>query len=205
MEAVRGVVAAGSKVTAQAGVEALQSGGNAVDAAVSAALATAAGEPSLTSLAGGGVLLHRDGQSGQVTLCDFSPNAPGLGAPAEHPMEFFPVQLQFGPTTQTFHIGRAAAAVPGGLAGLMAAHERWGSLPLAAVVAPACRMLRQGVMLDAFQQACIELLAPILTHSAGSREVFAPCCGPLLAAGRGGSHSRAPRKVRSSGARKSGW
>jgi len=171
----RGVVAAGSPETAEAGVEALQAGGNAVDAAVAAAIATAAGEPALTS--------HRDGPSGRVTICDFSPNAPGLGAPAEQTMDFFPVQLQFGPATQVFHIGRAAAAVPGGLAGLMAAHHRWGRLPLARVVAPACRMLRAGVVLSAFQQSCIDLLAPILNHSAGSREVFAPG-GELLQSGQ---------------------
>ena len=183
MARVEGVVAAGSQATAQAGVEALQAGGNAVDAAVAAALSTAAGEPPLTSLAGGGVLLHRDGSSGQVTICDFSPDAPGLGAPAEHAMDFFPVQLQFGPASQTFHIGRAAAAVPGGLHGLMGAHGRWGSLPLPELVAPACRLLREGVQLDDFQQACIDLLEPILTHSEGSRQVFAPC-GELLGEGR---------------------
>ncbi len=182
MEDHRGVVAAGSKATARAGIEMLRQGGNAVDAVVAAGLATAAGEPALTSLAGGGVLLHYSAQRDEVTICDFSPNAPGLGAPAEHPMEFFPVQLQFGPTTQTFHIGRAAAAVPGALPGLMGALERWGSLPLAEIVAPACRMLRQGVVLDDFQKSCIDLLSQILMHSEGCRRIFAPR-GELLELG----------------------
>ena len=56
---MRGAVAAGSKITAEAGAAMLRDGGNAVDAAVAACFATAAGEPVLTSLAGGGALLVR--------------------------------------------------------------------------------------------------------------------------------------------------
>ena len=178
-----GVVAAGSQATAQAGVEILQAGGNAVDAVVASALATSAGEPPLTSLAGGGVLLHYDAKLAEATICDFSPNAPGLGGSSDHEKDFFPVELNFGPATQTFHIGRASAAVPGGLPGLMGALDRWGRLPLTEVVAPVCRLLRKGVLLNDFMQGCIDLLEPILLQSESSRRIFAPG-GSLLRTGQ---------------------
>lgn len=178
----RGLVAAGSAATAGIGVDILRRGGNAADAAVAAALGTAGGEPPLTSLAGGGVLLHHRADSGRVEICDFSPDTPGRGSGPPADGEFFPVELQFGPARQVFHIGRAAAAVPAGLEGLLAAHRRWGRLPLAELVEPVCRLLRRGIALDTFQQSCIDLLAPILLHSAGSRRVFTSG-GRLLRAG----------------------
>jgi gamma-glutamyltranspeptidase/glutathione hydrolase len=123
----RGVVAAGSETTATAGGEILAAGGNAVDAAVAACLATAAGEPTLTSLAGGGVMLYRNGQTGKVTISDFFANAPGLGGEPQQ-KDFFSIELDFGPTVQSFHIGAASAAIPGVIPGLMEAHDRWGLL-----------------------------------------------------------------------------
>ena len=54
---MKGAVAAGSTITAEAGAAMLRAGGNAVDAAVAACFATAAGEPVLTSLAGVGALI----------------------------------------------------------------------------------------------------------------------------------------------------
>src|SRR6187401_1816103 len=74
-EAMRGVIAAGSAATAEAGVRILSKGGNAVDAAVAACFATTAGEPTLTSLAGGGMMIFRT-RAGDVAVCDFFSDAP---------------------------------------------------------------------------------------------------------------------------------
>ena len=55
----KGVVSAGSQSTAEAGIQMLRQGGNAVDAAVAAAFAVSAGEPTVTSLGGAGLsLIH---------------------------------------------------------------------------------------------------------------------------------------------------
>ncbi len=173
---MKGVVAAGSRATAEAGAEILRRGGNAVDAAVAACFATSAGEPVLTSLAGAGVMIHRDGQTGGVEICDFFANTPGLGLGGERPelaaLDFFGVDLHFGPTTQVFHIGRGAAAVPGVLPGLCAALDRWGSLPLTEVIAPACRQMREGVVIGPWQAVAVHLLTPILLHTEAGRRQF---------------------------------
>ena len=139
---------------------------------VAACLATSAAEPSLTSLAGGGAMLYHDAASGSFSYCDCFANAPGIGAPPARGLDFFAVDLNWGPTLQRFHIGRGSAAVPGLLPGVFAAQERWGQLPSAEVVAPACRMMREGVTLDAYRISTFELLEPILLHSAKTRAIY---------------------------------
>jgi gamma-glutamyltranspeptidase/glutathione hydrolase len=179
---VRGAIAAGSRPTAEAGAEVLQAGGNAADAAVAAGFATAAGEPTLTSLAGGGALLFYDAARGEVRACDFFANAPGLGAPAASELDFAAVDVSFGPATQQFFVGAGAAAVPGTLPGLCTALERWGRLPLREVIRPAVRALREGAALEPFQQRVTRMLQRILTRSPASARLFAPG-GRLLDSG----------------------
>jgi len=168
-----GVVAAGSVPTAEIAATILARGGNAVDAAAAACFGTAVGEPSLTSLAGGGMIIHRDGRTGKVTVCDCFSNAPRGGPEGVPNFDYRGVDLDFGPTTQRFCIGAGAAAVPGVIPGLCTALERWGSMDLKEVVAPACAQLRQGALMGAYQGFAMKLLGPILTDQASGRSVFA--------------------------------
>jgi len=176
---VRGVVAAGSQPTAEAAVQILRAGGNAVDAAVAACFATSASEPVLTSLAGAGAMTVHLADRRDVTVCDFFANAPGLqpssATPNKDIIDFFDVELDFGPTRQRFHIGAGAAAVPAAIPGLCSAHERWGRMPLAEVLQPACQLLREGVKIGPFQAYAIQLLRPILTVSTAGKDQF--CTG----------------------------
>ncbi|RLB63166.1 MAG: gamma-glutamyltransferase [Deltaproteobacteria bacterium] len=171
---MQGVIACGSEPTAAAGTEILKRGGNAADAAVAACLATATGEPTLTSLAGAGIMIYRSAASGEVTICDFISDAPKLGPDDVDQVEFLGVDLDFGPATQRFYIGAGSAAVPGVIPGLCQVLERWGTMSFAEVVKPACRLLREGVDIGEYQGACAQLLVPILTRNAGGRAVFAP-------------------------------
>lgn len=179
----KGIIAAGSKTTAEAGAEMFRRGGNAVDAAVAACFATSAGEPSLTSLAGAGLMLYRNGKTGETTLCDFFADAPGLGgklAPEE--LDFSGVELDFGPTTQTFFIGAGSSAVPGVIPGICQALERWGSKRLAEVVEPAIASLREGAVMGPHQARAARLLEPILNREVPSRKLYCPH-GHILAEG----------------------
>ncbi len=174
-----GVIAAGSEQSAAAGREVFLRGGNAADAAVAGAFAAAAGDPAIVSLAGGGLLIHRCGTSGEVGVCDFFSTAPGLGADREEAarrrgVELIPFDVHFGDggATQRFFIGRGAAAVPGVLRGLEAAQRRWGKLPLSTVLAPSIRFLREGVRLSSFQVECSAILAEFLRRSALGRDLI---------------------------------
>src|SRR5207244_7798025 len=74
---MRGAVAAGHKLTAEAGAEVLREGGNAVDACIAAACMSWVTESTLTSPGAGGFLLVRASSTGPVRLHDFFTAMPG--------------------------------------------------------------------------------------------------------------------------------
>ncbi|MEE2757775.1 MAG: gamma-glutamyltransferase [Myxococcota bacterium] len=169
-----GVISAGSTPTAETGAKILANGGNAIDAAVGACFAVAAGEPTLTSLAGGGMMMVHSARTGQTIVHDFFGNAPRLAQGEVPHLDFYPIKLDYGPTTQKFYVGQGAAGVPGVIPGLCLALERWGTQPLSEVIKPACALLRNGAVIGAGQAALAQFLKPILTETAASRAIFAP-------------------------------
>src|SRR5947207_10241673 len=102
-----GVVAAGHPVSAQAGADVLREGGNAVDAALGAMLASFACEPLLTGLGAGGYMLVLE-PGREPALLDFFIEAPGRGADISARAELIPVRVSFGDAIQVFNIGAAS-------------------------------------------------------------------------------------------------
>ncbi|MEE2786419.1 MAG: gamma-glutamyltransferase [Myxococcota bacterium] len=172
MDAQGGVVAGGSEPVVDAGAQVLREGGNAIDALVAASLAIASGEPTVTSLGGGGMLIYRDAQSGKVSVLDFFSNAPAMQQNQQRELDFFAIELNYGPATQRFHIGAGSAAVPGMIPGLFEALEKWGSWSVADVCAPAVKYLREGSPLGAGQGVLANFLSPILNHNEATRRAF---------------------------------
>jgi len=170
----RAVVAAGHGAVCDAGVVALEAGGNAFDATVAAGFAGAVAEPALTSLGGGGFLLARP-TGGRASLFDFFVDTPGreLTGRALEP-HFVPVTVRFPASEQVFNVGLGSVGVPGMLRGLLHAHQRLGRLPLSEVVAPAVRLAREGVELNGHQAYFLELLRPIMTLTEGGRRIYEP-------------------------------
>lgn len=168
-----GVIAAGGPETAAAGAAMLQQGGNAVDAAVAAAFASFVAEVGVVHLGGSGLAQIYDPQHGRSLVYDFFSNMPGLGR-ADKPtaMDFAEVTIDFGATTQSFHLGRAAVAVPGNIVGLCRLAADYGRLPLAVLLEPARQLAQDGVALHPFQADTCKLLAPLYLHTAGMRVIF---------------------------------
>src|SRR6266511_3335828 len=102
MPSMRGVVAAGHPLTAEAGADALRAGGNAVDAALAAMLAAFAAEPLLTGLGAGGYMLVGT-PDGRDVLLDFFVEAAGRGLQAGSRAELLPVNVSFGDAVQVFN------------------------------------------------------------------------------------------------------
>ena len=170
-----GVIAAGSQETARAGAAILEQGGNAVDAAVAAAFASFIAEIGVVHLGGSGMAQIYNPVSGHGTVYDFFSATPGLGrAGMPASLDFGKVTVDFGATTQEFHLGRGSVAVPGNIRGLCQMAADYGRLPLAQLLAPAIRLARDGLHLEPFQTETCELLAPLYTHTAGMRHVFQP-------------------------------
>ena len=168
---MRGVVAAGHPLTAEAGASVLREGGNAVDAAVCAVLASFSVESPLTGLGAGGFMLVHD--KGENALIDFFVAAPGKDG-THRGAELVPVPVYFDDTPQTFNVGDASCGVPGLPAGLAHALERFGSAPLADLVGPGVKLAREGAPVNAEQAYIFEILAPIYEAFEHTRELYAP-------------------------------
>ncbi|MFW5927372.1 MAG: gamma-glutamyltransferase [Wenzhouxiangella sp.] len=161
--------ASGHHATTAAAVEVLEAGGNAADAAIAAAFSATVAEPLLCSVGGGThAVVHRRGRA-PVALDAFV-HTPRRRRSSD--LDFYPITGDFGPDTQEFHVGMAAIATPGMLAGIEALHERHGSMPLKELVAPAARLARAGVELNEIQHYTLRILEPIVRASNGSARLF---------------------------------
>ncbi|HET6551156.1 MAG TPA: gamma-glutamyltransferase, partial [Solirubrobacter sp.] len=159
--------AAGHPLTADAGAGILRAGGNAVDAALAALMTSFIAEPLLTGLGAGGYLLVAP-PGGEPVLLDFMVAAPGAGERA--PLDA--VVVDFGDAVQVFHIGASSCGVYGAPAGIASAAERFGTVPLADLAAPAAALARAGVETNAMQGYLWELLAPIVLATPEARRRY---------------------------------
>jgi gamma-glutamyltranspeptidase/glutathione hydrolase len=179
LAAMKGALAAGHPLTAEAGADVLRAGGNAVDACIAAATVSWVCESSLTGPGGGGFLLVHRADEGRTRLLDFFVALPE--GPADRG-ELLQLAVDFdGDTQQLFHTGPAAVAVPGTALGLWEAHRRFGSVPWPELLAPAARLAREGVVLDEPRSYLHGILDPLLRHSPEGDALY----GPVRALGVG--------------------
>jgi len=129
-------------MAARAGAEMLRRGGNAVDAAIASAFTLSVVEPYNSGLGGGGFLLVRDGGNGAITIVDYREKAP---ASATRDMYIGP---DGNPVPGASLDGYRAAGVPGTVAGLCRAAERFARLPLATLLCPAIEIAEHGFPAD---------------------------------------------------------
>ncbi len=169
---MKGVVAAGHPLTAEAGAQVLREGGNAVDAAICAVLTSFAVESPLTGFGAGGFMMVHRGE--ETVLIDFFVAAPGKDG-VERGVELAPVPVHFdADTVQTFYVGPASCGVPGTAAGLELALQRFGSASLADLAAPGIRLAREGAPVNTEQGYILEILWPIHERLPETRELYAP-------------------------------
>ncbi len=116
-----------------------------------------------TASSGGFMLVHQ-AKDGITRLADCFVAAPGLGLPRRQEAPMQEIDLPFGDSDQSevFKIGPASCAVPGAVAGLEAAHRRYGRLPWRELLAPAVELARGEVELTEAQAHMHAILDPIL-------------------------------------------
>ena len=175
---MKGAIAAGHPLTAQAGADVLEAGGNAFDACLAAAFVSWVTESPLTGPASGGFLLaHRAAEPGRDELLDFFVAAPGRALDRDGRAEMVSVDVEFSPgNVQVFRIGAASCAVPGAVRGLAEAHRRYGTLPWADLLRPAIDVARAGVELNEAQALVHAILDPVLRYGAESRRMYGEAC-----------------------------
>ncbi len=145
-----GMVVSSSKVASEVGIEILKKGGNAIDASVATAFALAVTHPSAGNIGGGGFLVFMD-SSGTTTTIDFREKAP-LKASSDMFLDEsgnLPKGINlYGDESTMNHIGLKSVGVPGTVAGLYLAHQKYGKLPWADLVQPSIDLAKNGFELS---------------------------------------------------------
>src|SRR5215216_545471 len=178
---MKGVVAAGHPLTAEAGADVLRAGGNAVDAAVAAVLMSFVAESPLTGPgAGGFAVVHARGEN---HVLDFFVAAPGLGLDGRERAALVPIDVHFSEDAiQRFNVGPASCGAYGTTLGLAETLERFGSARLGDLTGAPARAARDGVEVVPMQAFLFEVLRPILTSTPECAAIYAPD-GTLLTEG----------------------
>jgi gamma-glutamyltranspeptidase/glutathione hydrolase len=136
VRARRGMVVTRERHAAQAGIEVLKSGGNAVDAAVAVGFALAVTHPSAGNIGGGGFMLIRFAD-GRTTFLDFRERAPQAASRNMY-------LDGSGKATTDSTVGYRASGVPGTVRGLEYANKKYGKKPWAELVQPAVDLAAKG-------------------------------------------------------------
>lgn len=161
--ASRAMVASVHELASRAGVEMMQNGGNAVDAAVATGFALAVVHPQAGNLGGGGFMLVRMAD-GQVRFIDYREKAPAKATANMY------LDAQGNVIPDASLVGYKAIGVPGSVAGMAFAETKYGKLGLPRVLAPAIRLARDGFPL-AWEDAQ-DLRDPDLAKFPESRRIF---------------------------------
>lgn len=161
----KGMVVAAEPFAADAGIEILRQGGNAVDAAVAVAFALAVTHPSAGNLGGGGFMLIRRAD-GRAVFVDYRETAPA----AARPDMYLDAKGELIPGRSTE--GWQAAGVPGTVAGLEAALRAHGTMSLPQVLQPAIRLADKGFPVSERLARSLEQNAGRLGRDPESRRIF---------------------------------
>ncbi len=153
-----GMVASEQELATHIGLDILQRGGNAVDAAVAVGFALAVALPNAGNLGGGGFMMVHDAKSGRDVALDFREVAPS-GASRTMYLDD-KGNVVNGKSLYTHY----AVGVPGTVAGMAHALQKWGTLPLATVIEPAAQLADKGYPVS-------ETLAKVLAQET---KTFAP-------------------------------
>lgn len=171
----RGVVATVQPLATEAGVAALRRGGNAVDAAIAAAITLGVVDQHNSGLGGGCFILIRQA-NGKVLAIDGRETAP---AAASHDM-----YLRDGkPRPELSQTGPLAVATPGALAAYDLALNRAGKLKLADVISPAADVAEKGFALDRNYARKLQSTAAVLQKFPGSKQALLQADGTAYAEG----------------------
>src|SRR5579863_3002234 len=138
--AAHGIVVSFHELASRAGVEMMQAGGNAVDAAVATGFALAVVHSPAGNLGGGGFMLIRM-VDGKTHFLDYREKAPAAAK-----VDMY-LDAQGNVIPGASEIGYKAIGVPGSVAGMVFAEQNYGKLTLKQVMAPAIRLARDGYAL----------------------------------------------------------
>ena len=144
-----GLVVADSEQASKAGMEILKRGGNAIDAAIATAFALSVVDQASSGLGGGGFMVIYRAKDKKAFALDFRETAPQASR-----RELY---MKDGKAVPSLSLtGALAVAVPGEVSGLIEAHSRFGTLPIAVLARPAIKLASEGFTVDGALRVAIE-------------------------------------------------
>ncbi|KPJ75155.1 MAG: hypothetical protein AMS19_14285 [Gemmatimonas sp. SG8_23] len=161
-----GMVVSTDEYASRVGVEILRAGGNAVDAAVAVQFALAVVNPEAGNIGGGGFMVARL-SDGETAAIDFREKAP-LAATRDMFLD------EDGNLTDKSVVGHLASGVPGTVSGMWEAHQRYGSMPWADLVAPAITLAEGFEVRERFLGSLGPSMVEALSAYAASAAQFLP-------------------------------
>ncbi len=165
VSALNGMVVSASSYASKAGLDILRKGGNAVDAAVAVGFALAVTYPAAGNIGGGGfMVIHLAG--GKNVTIDYREKAP-LKA---YPDMYLNKNGEFDP--ELSQQGTTSAGVPGSVAGLLYALEKYGTLPLSEVIQPAIDLAVKGWILNERDARYFNGGVPLFKKYPSTRRIF---------------------------------
>ncbi len=165
-----------SPAASEAAVEILKAGGNAVDAAVALGFALTVTWPEAGNIGGGGytVIHMADGRTAAIDYREIAP----LAATRDMYLD------ASGNLTDKSVYGHLASGVPGAVAGLTQVLAKYGTLPLAKVMAPAIRLAQDGFIIDSALAGSISRAQKSVTQYSAHETPYFPGGQPLAAGAR---------------------
>jgi gamma-glutamyltranspeptidase/glutathione hydrolase len=146
---ISGLVVADSEQASKAGMEILKRGGNAIDAAIATAFALSVVDQASSGLGGGGFMVIYRAKDKKAFALDFRETAPQASR-----RELY---VKDGKAVPSLSLtGALAVAVPGEVSGLIEAHSRFGTLPIAVLARPAIKLASEGFTVDGALRVAIE-------------------------------------------------
>jgi gamma-glutamyltranspeptidase/glutathione hydrolase len=160
-----GMVASSEPLASEVGVQILRDGGNAVDAAVAVGFALAVTHPVAGNIGGGGFMLIRlaSGEAGVVDYREAAPAAASRNMYVDSHGELIP---------HASTVGALSAGIPGTVAGLALAEEKYGKLGLARAIAPAVHLARDGFLVSYGLSESLRQDGERLSKFDASRRIF---------------------------------
>ncbi|HSP87216.1 MAG TPA: gamma-glutamyltransferase [Ignavibacteriaceae bacterium] len=160
-----GVVVSANNIASEVGIEILKKGGNAVDAAVAVGFVLAVTYPSAGNIGGGGFMVIHLSNGKEITI-DYREKAPMNS----HPDMFLDSVGNYKP--ELSYSGVTSVGVPGSVAGLIYALEKYGTLTLQEVIEPAIKLADEGFILDYYTSRSFKYSLDDFNKYESSKNVF---------------------------------
>ena len=160
-----GVVSSSSAIASEVGVEIMKKGGNAVDAAIATAFAMAVTWPTAGNIGGGGFMIYH-GTDGEATAFDFREKAPLASTKTMY------LDADGNIRDNSNHDSLLAVGVPGTVAGMELAHQRYGSLEWQELLQPAIDLARDGMPISWYLHDSFKRYKPYWDRYPSSAKVF---------------------------------